>query len=157
MTFLLIVMTTMYLIGASIQDLRKRAIYTFPCTMLTALWGIEIAICMQYPWYVFLGYMVVSFSLYGIFTARRIWGAGDSDLFLLFLVIYLSVLGGNFNLGSLCMLFLLFALALIVALLVGLIESKLKRKKLDKRSSIAVAPGFAVVMIMLMWKGVIGC
>ncbi|MDD3138683.1 MAG: hypothetical protein PHX08_06905 [Lachnospiraceae bacterium] len=153
----LAIITTIYLIVIAWQDLKERKIYTFPCTMLNALWGIEIEMRLEMPWYVFLGYMAVCMALYALFTFRNIWGAGDSDLFLLFAVIFFSFAGETYTITSLCLEIMLFATALGSALVFAWIEAKVTRTKLNKNSAIAVAPGFAVVMIALIWKGVMGC
>ena len=52
---------------------------------------------------------------------------------------------------------LLFIGVLVSALFYGWLEARVKKIKIDKKSSIAVAPGFAVVIIAMMWIGVIGC
>ena len=42
--------------------------------------------------------------------------------------------------------------ALIVSFVVALIEAKIKGQKLTKKSSVAVVPGFAVVIILMVVK-----
>ena len=157
MTIMLIVMTSIYLIVASWQDLKERKIYSFPCNILSVLWIMKIAMEMRMPSYLYLIYLAVILALCFVFTNKKIWGAGDSDLFFLFSVVYLSCAGGFLSLRFLVIEILLFIGVLVSALFYGWIEARVKKIKLDKKSSIAVAPGFAVVIIAMMWIGGIGC
>lgn len=157
MTIMLIVLTSIYLIVASWQDLKERKIYSFPCNILSALWIIKIAMEMRMPSYLYLIYLSASLALYFVFTNKKIWGAGDSDLFFLFSVVYLSCVRGFLSIQFLLIEILLFIGVLVSALFYGWLEARVKKIKIDKKSSIAVAPGFAVVIIAMMWIGVIGC
>jgi hypothetical protein len=42
--------------------------------------------------------------------------------------------------------------ALLVSFVVALIEAKIKGQKLTKKSSVAVVPGFAVVIVLMVMK-----
>ena len=101
----------------------------------------------------------------------HIWGAGDSDVFLLFASIILntySILGSKgmiqliytsqFHLVMEVILIecLSLAFALSLSVLISKIESKVKRTKLTLKSGIAVVPGLAIVMIGFMMAGVYG-
>lgn len=157
MRIVLIVATSIYLIIAGLQDLKERQIYSFPCIALSALWMIAIAMNMRMPSYMYLIYMAVTLMLYLIFTKRKIWGAGDSDLFFLFSVVYVVGINEVISVVYVITEILLFMGVLVSALMFGWTEAKIKKRKLGKESSIAVAPGFALVIIAMMWRGVIGC
>jgi len=157
MTIMLMIMTSIYLASVAWQDLKERKIYSFPCMVLSALWMIKIAMEMRMPSYMYLIYLTVSLVLYFVLTKKRIWGAGDSDLFFLLSVIYLACSTEIISFRFLIIGILLFIAILVCALIFGWLEAKVKEIKLGKKSSIAVAPGFAVVIITIMWKGVIRC
>ena len=157
MTRILVIATTIYLIAIAIEDLREREIYVFPCYVLTGLW-IELNLYSAYEsWSAFIVYGIVCLLLAKILDYKRIWGSGDSDLFFLFTIIFQIYQRNCFTLECLCMEAILFALALMIAFAIACMEAKIRKQKLDKSSSIALAPGFAIVLFTLMWKGVIGC
>lgn len=156
MRIVLIVATSIYLMVAGLQDLKERQIYSFPCITLSSLWMIAIAMNMRMPSYMYLIYMAVTLMLYFIFTKKKIWGAGDSDLFFLFSVVYVAGINEVISVGYIMAEIILFIGVLVSALMLGWIEARIKKKKLGKESSIAVATGFALVIIAMMWRGVIG-
>ena len=102
-------------------------------------------------------YMVICVIIAKALDYKHIWGAGDSDLFVLFTILYETFRVACFSIESLCLEILLFALAMILSLGIAWVEAKIRKEKLGKNSSIAVAPGLAIVTMILMWKGVIGC
>lgn len=157
MRIILMILTSIYVVLIAWQDLKEREVYTFPCTILTALWFVENMYLKTESWGLFLIYVIICFGLAKAFAVKHIWGAGDSDLFFLFTMIYQSYSMGVGRIESICIEVVLFAVAMILALVIGWIEGKIKKEKLDKSSSIAVAPGFAIVVFILMWKGVSGC
>lgn len=157
MTIALMILTSIYLVVVGIQDVKERKIYSFPCTLLSALWMIKISMEMWMPSYIYLIYFAVSLALYCVFTKKRIWGAGDSDLFFLFTVVFMSCTNSVISFRFLFVEILLFIVVLASALILGFLEANIRRMKLSKTSSIAVAPGFAIVIIAIMWRGVIGC
>lgn len=75
----------------------------------------------------------------------------------MFNVVYLACTRGFLSIRFLLIEILLFIGVLVSALFYGWLEARFKKIKLDKKSSIAVALGFAVVIISMMWIGVIGC
>lgn len=157
MTIALMILTSIYLVVVGIQDVKERKIYSFPCTLLSALWMIKISMELRMPSYMYLIYLAVSLALYCVFTKKRIWGAGDSELFFLFTVVFMSCTNSVISLRFLFVEILLFIVVLASALILGFLEANIRRMKLSKTSSIAVAPGFAIVIIAIMWRGVIGC
>ena len=157
MTIALMIMTSIYLIVSGLQDLRERKIYSFPCNILSVLWMIKIAMEMRMPSYIYLIYLAVCLTFFFAFTKKRIWGAGDSDLFFLFSIVNLACANVSISNRFLIIEILLFIAVLVSALMIGWIEVKFKKSKIGKESSIAVAPGFAIVLIAVMWKGVMGC
>lgn len=157
MIIALMIITSIYLVIVGLQDLWERKIYSFPCTILLALWTVKIAMEMKMSIYVYLIYLALCLVFYYFFTLKRIWGAGDSDLFFLFCIVYLACAKGNISFRFVIIEILLFITVLVSALMIGWLEAKFKKVKLEKESSIAVAPGFAIALIAMMCKGVIGC
>lgn len=157
MIFALVIITSIYLCAITVQDLRERQIYTFPCSVLTILWVIVNMSIKMEPWYMTTLYMVICVIIAKALDYKHIWGAGDSDLFVLFTILYETFRVACFSIESLCLEILLFALAMILSLGIAWVEAKIRKEKLGKNSSIAVAPGLAIVTMILMWKGVIGC
>ena len=157
MKIILMILTAVYVVLIAWQDLKEREIYTFPCTVLSALWIVENMVVGMQSCGIFLVYVIICFGLSKAFAVKHIWGAGDSDLFFLFTMIYQSYSVGIGKIESICIEVVWFAVAMMTALVIGWIEAKLKKEKLDKSSSIAVVPGFAIVVLILMWKGVSGC
>lgn len=157
MTIVLMILTSVYVAAVGLQDIKERKIYSFPSTVLSALWMGKMALNLQMPSYMYLIYLFVCVAFYGVFTVKKIWGAGDSDLFFLFAVVYLACANRTISPSFLIVEILLFMLVLVSALFFGWLEARIKKTKLDKTSSIAVAPGFAIVIISVMISGVMGC
>lgn len=149
--------TIAYLFFVSVQDMRERAIYTFPVNVLTVVWGGVAIRKMTMPAIAVVGVITGYLMLYVLFNKLRIWGEGDSDLFLLSSSVFLAVISAKLSVGNIIWQIILFALVLAIALITGFVEAKVKKTKLDKSSSIAVAPGFLVVICAMLIKGVILC
>ena len=122
----LMILTSIYLVVVGIQDVKERKIYSFPCTLLSALWMIKISMEMWMPSYIYL-------------------------------IVFMARANSIFSFRFLLVEILLFIAVLVSALILGFFEANIRRMKLSKTSSIAVAPGFAIVIIAMMWRGVIGC
>lgn len=148
--------TIAYLLLVSVQDMRERVIYTFPANALTVVWGVVAIQKMTIPAIV-VGVIAGYLMLYVFFNKLRIWGEGDSDLFLLSSSVFLAVINAKLSIGNIIWQIILFALVLVIALIAGVVEAKVKKTKLDKSSSIALAPGFLVVICAMLMKGVILC
>lgn len=155
--FLLLIAATtgIYLVLATVWDIKSRVIYTFPCNVLTALWLVyafirgnvdvkEIAL--------YIGFII---ALYVLFNLTHIWGAGDSDLLLLLGFVYLAHIKDAFSLVDVSKLCIALVLVLLLSMGIGLVEARRKKEHLKKTSSIAIAPGYAVVIIGIMIGGFI--
>lgn len=149
--------TIAYLLFVSVQDMRERVIYTFPANVLTVVWGVVAIQKMTMPAIAVVGVIAGYLMLYVLFNKLRIWGEGDSDLFLLSSSVFLAVISAKLSIGNIIWQIILFALVLVIALIAGFVEAKVKKTKLDKSSSIALAPGFLVVICAMLMKGVILC
>ena len=130
-------------------------IYAFPCMTLIALWAVLCAISTGQ--FVMIGIAVsVHLAIYLALKITGIWGDGDSDVFLLYGMIFMTMmLTGKYEIGITVYMILeiiVMVFALIVSFVVALIEAKIKGQKLTKKSSVAVVPGFAVVIILMVVK-----
>ena len=147
------VMTGIYLIVCSWWDLKDRMIYTFPCTVLTALWIGYSVLQGKVETRLLIAFIVMFLVLYVTFAITKAWGGGDNDLLLLFGAVYLAKLSGSLDVNVIISLCIGVASVLIIAFFIGWIESRVRKKKLNSHSSIAIAPGFAVVIGVFMIGG----
>ena len=140
------IITIAVLIALSVQDIRERMIYSFPVLFLAAVWMIySVAIYRDNLMFLIISWSVC-IAVYAAFKVLCVWGDGDSDMFLLFTGIIIC----SFKISSLQQFWFiestLLVVTMIAALLVGLIEYLVMRKKLSKQADIAVIPGFMVVL-----------
>lgn len=154
--------TSIYLILCFVWDIKGREIFTFPCTLLTGLWIVFAVMTNRLSSWTQWLYCLVLIVVFVIFNIKKIWGAGDSDLLMLLGAVYLCQGTGQISLTDFIALCFVIVLILLSAIIVGVIEAKIKNRQLGKDSSIAVAPGFAIVIICIMiggflrlWKHVI--
>lgn len=152
---LLAATTGIYLVLATVWDIKSREIYTFPCNILTVLWlaytflkgNVDVKVMALY-----IGFII---ALYTLFNLTHIWGAGDSDLLLLFGSVYLAHMKVAFTLLDVCKLCIALVLVLLLSMGIGFVEARRKKEHLKKTSSIAIAPGYAVVILGIMIGGFI--
>ena len=152
---LLIVATGIYLIFATVWDIRSREIYTFPCNVLTVLWIVYAVIRGGVDVKVMAAYIMFFIVLYIAFNVTKTWGAGDSDLLLLFGAVYLAHMNGAFTLIDVSSQCIALVVVLLVSATVGYVEARIKKKQLKRDSSIAIAPGYAVVIIGVIIGGIL--
>ena len=150
-----VAITVAFMVLCFATDLRERMIYAFPCMTLIALWTVLCAISTGQ--FVMIGIAVsVHFAIYLALKITGIWGDGDSDVFLLYGMIFMTMmLTGKYEIGiTMYMILELIGMvfALVVSFVVALIEAKIKGQKLTKNSSVAVVPGFAVVIVLMVVK-----
>lgn len=150
-----VAITVAFMVLCFATDLRERMIYAFPCMTLIALWTVLGTISTGQ--FVMIGIAVsVHFAIYLALKITGIWGDGDSDVFLLYGMIFMTMmLTGKYEIGiTMYMILELIGMvfALVVSFVVALIEAKIKGQKLTKKSSVAVVPGFAVVIILMVVK-----
>ena len=143
------VVTTVYLLFCFVTDLKERMIYSFPALALSVSWWVvSIVSADKSP--EFYGIVIVHIFLYLLLKVVKIWADGDNDLFLLFMAVYAAVQGITEPLGYVAVELICIVLAMGIALLVAYGESKVKKITLTGKSSVAVAPGFAMVMISML-------
>ena len=147
--------TGIYLVFATVWDLKSREIYTFPCNVLTALWIAYVFFRGNVDVKVMASYIVFFIALHIMFNLTKTWGAGDSDLLLLFGSVYLAHMSGVFTLLDVSKLCIALVFVLLLSVGIGYVEARRKNEHLKKTSSIAIAPGYAVVIIGIMIGGFI--
>lgn len=153
---ILAVVTIIYLILSARMDFKERKIYTFPGIMLSLSWLSYLFSTGEHTWQFLVSYALFNVSAWFLFNRMKIWGAGDSDVFLLLSNVLLAVVGPT----SGCNILFLECIAIIgvmaVAIICGCIESKLKKEKISLKSKVAVVPGFAFVITVVLVIGAIG-
>jgi len=152
---LLAATTGIYLVLMAVLDLISREIYTFPCNVLTILWVAYAFARENVDVKVIAAYVVFFIALYVAFNVTKTWGAGDSDLLLLFGSVYLAHMDGAFTLFDVSSQCIALVMVLLISAGIGFIEAKIKKEHLKKDSSIAIAPGYAVVIIGVIIGGFI--
>lgn len=150
---ILAVITGTYLVLCSWWDLKDRMIYTFPCMMLTVLWVGYSVMRGEVESRVMLAYIVLFSVLYIAFVITKAWGGGDNDLLLLFGAVYLAQMKDGFSLYEISSQCIALIVVLVIAAAVGFIEARIKGETLEADSSIAIAPGYAVVISYFMMGG----
>lgn len=143
----LAVVTGTYLVLAAVWDLKSREIYTFPCNVLTVLWIVYAFVQGNVDVKVIATYTIFFIALYVAFNMTKTWGAGDSDLLLLYGSVALAQMDGAITVLDVSSQCIALAVVLLVSAVIGFIEAKIKKETLRKDSSIAIAPGYAVVII----------
>ena len=154
MYFVLSFITVIILTLVAAQDFRERMIYSFPGLILTVIW-------MIYSIFFYWGRMrfvvfawAITVVLYMAYKIFHIWGDGDSDVFLLFTGIILCTfkIDNLLQFGFLICVFLV--AAQLISLIAGVIEAGIKNRKLNRDSGLAVVPGFAMVLIIMIIYGI---
>ena len=150
---ILAVITALFLLVSFAQDIKERTVYSFPCLILTGAWAIVSWSAASYTKAEIICFLLAHAVLFLLIRLFKIWGDGDSDIFLLF--------------GNICMVFLnpgststlaiseslLVVLAITISLLIGAVEYRIKKRKLSLKGDVAVIPGFSIVMIAVMITG----
>ena len=148
-------LTFAYMTLCFVTDIRNRFIYAFPCMILMVFWT-AMGLMTTHR----VGLIAVIFSVhmaaYLTFKITGMWGDGDSDVFFLYGMLFMtSAISGGYDL-SITAYFTAELIGIIIALLlsfvIGFIEAAIRKKKITKTSSIAVVPGFSIVMAALLIK-----
>lgn len=154
MYLILSIVTGIYLILSSVRDLKERMIYSFPAIVLTLAWGTYSVELYENEYGFLLGAWIATVVLWFLFRRFSIWGEGDNDVFLLFAGVLLCTL--RFRTVP----FLIFAASNLLALtqigavIVSLIEARVKKEKVTSQSKIAVVPGLCIVILGIMLYGI---
>ena len=146
MQIILGVITIAVLIALSVQDIKERMIYSFPVLFLSVVWMVySVALYRERLLFLIVCWSV-TVAIFAAFRLLSVWGDGDSDMFLLFSGIILC----SYKVINLQHFWFiesnLLVLTLMAALIIGLIEYLLRKKRLDKHADVAVVPGFLVVL-----------
>lgn len=148
--------TSIYLVQAAVMDVKEKKIYSFPCLILTFLWGIYLAYTGARDLQ-FLGTFWMIHAMIFIFLNKgNIWGAGDSDILLLFANVYLSITAGMSGYGIAFYECLVLIACLGLSLFVGVIEHRLRHQEIKITGNVAVVPGFSLIMIIMMLAEIVG-
>lgn len=150
-----VAITVAFMVLCFATDLKERMIYAFPCMTLIAIW--TVLGVMSTGQFILIGIAVsVHLAIYFALKITEIWGDGDSDVFLLYGIIFMTMmLTGKYEIEvTMYMILELIGMvfALLVSFIVALIEAKIKGRKLTKKSSVAVVPGFTVVIVLMVVK-----
>lgn len=153
---LLMVVTTIYLVSSAKMDIRERQVYTLPCFFLTLSWGLYILNMEVFIWQELVLYWLLIHVVWRLFNHFKVWGEGDSDVFLLLSNIVLATLWQNNWIVILIGVCICLISSLAMAILISIFEFEEKELSIGLDSKVAVVPGFAVVMIFLMIIGFVG-
>ena len=148
--------TMLYLLLSAYMDFKERAVYSFPGIMLIITWYAAVFFNLKYDWKFVTLYALTNIVLWFFFNRYHIWGAGDSDIFLLMSAIIIAIMPES----AMYMLLVYECNSLISVLLIaigcGVVEAAIKGTSLNLKSGLAVVPGFAAVIGLLLCKGFMG-
>lgn len=155
MTYLILSFATIpVLIFLSVQDFKERMIYSFPVLFLSGGWAMYSVMLYRDNLMLLIPAWTMTIALYAAYMVWSVWGDGDSDMFLLFTGIILCTFDIRNMLQFGFMISIFLVIAQVVALISGLIEAAIKKRKLDRHSDLAVVPGFAVILITVIIWGI---
>ena len=138
--------TIIYLIQAAVMDVKEKKIYSFPCIVLSILWSAYLIYSGERELYFLVSFWMIHISILTFFNKYHLWGAGDSDILLLFANVFLSFTG-NLNAYAVAFYECMGVIgALGISLLVGCMEYRIRHKEMKITGNVAVAPGFSVIM-----------
>ena len=147
------VITAAFMLMFLTTDLRERMIYVFPCYLLIPLW-MMVGVASSEKAVMIGSILVIHIMAYLLFRITGIWGDGDSDIFLLYGVVFMSFMTQirpECGIGLYIVAELIgMVVALFISFLIGGVEALIKKRKLTKNSSIAVVPGFSIVIIAMI-------
>lgn len=150
------IITAICLVFASFGDLRERIVYTAPIIAIHIMWGVYLWTSGMYTERFLVCFWIIQMLIYITLNCMSIWGGGDSDLYMLLGDICLLACNrANVTTVGMCVCISL-ATGLILSIIIGRFEFACKGEAFKKDSGLAVAPGMAVVMIVLLIKFLIG-
>jgi len=147
-----VIITVICLAFTSFGDLRDRMIYTAPIIALHVLWALYLWSSGMYTSQFLMAFWTAQLVVYITLNCMNVWGGGDSDLYMLLGDICLVACKGASPETVAITICISLVAGLVVAILIGKIEFWHKGNKLQRDSSLAVAPGLAVVMTVLLAK-----
>ena len=142
--------SAIYLLHAAYMDVKERMIYSFPAILLTMVWSVYLLLDGNWNGYVLSAFWILHLIGYLIMNRLHIWGAGDSDLFLLFANLVMLQARGNNLYQTLMFECVALVIAMVLSLVIGAVEFQVKHKKWELKGKVAVVPGCSVVMMLLL-------
>ena len=79
---ILAIVTVIEIVLTARMDIKERKIYTFPIFMISLSWLSYLFSTREYTWQFLLCYGIFNLSAWLLFNQIKMWGEGDSDLFL---------------------------------------------------------------------------
>ena len=150
------IITAICLVFASFGDLRERMVYTAPIIVIHVMWGAYLWTSGMYTDRFLVCFWIIQMLIYITLNSMSIWGGGDSDLYMLLGdICMVACNGADPTTVGMCVCISL-AAGLILSIIIGRFEFACKGEAFKKDSGLAVAPGMAVVMIVLLIKFLIG-
>ena len=149
----LCITTVVYLCLCFTTDLRDRTIYSFPCLPLAAaFWVSALGITNHSPY--MCGILIFHVAVFLIFKVKPIWADGDNDLFFLSSAVFANAFFlGVRNIPAYMATELIFlSVSLGLSMVIAFIEARIKKRKLEKTSGVALAPGFCITCMFLFWS-----
>ncbi len=147
--------TVIFLTVSFTTDIRERMIYAFPCMVFILSWILMGVIGIKDTSFVII-VLLLHLFVYSIMRILKVWGDGDSDVFLLYGAVYAAFAITTLDVKGMFAYLIMELIGMIVALLLSFgiagIEALIRKEKLEKQSSIAVVPGFSIVMIYMIVK-----
>ncbi len=152
----IVLFTAVFMIISFAQDIKERTVLSFPCSVLTCAWAIVLWNVVSYGKAEIICFLIAHSVIYMLMRHFKIWGEGDSDIFLLFSDVCLACIPST-NIMQLALYeCLLLAAAVTISLIIGVVEYKIKKKKFVLSGDIAVIPGFSVILIIVMTTFIVG-
>ena len=153
---LFVIATLICLVFASFGDLRERMVYTAPIIAIHIMWCVYLWTSGMYTERFLVCFWIIQMLIYISLNSMSIWGGGDSDLYMLLGdICMVACHGADATTVGMCVCISL-AAGLILSIIIGRFEFAYKGETFEKDSGLAVAPGMAVVMIVLLIKFLIG-
>ena len=153
---LFVIATIICLAFAGFGDSRERMIYTAPIIAIHVMWAMYLWFSGMYAEHFLIAFWVAQLIIYITLNCMSIWGGGDSDLYMLLGDICLLACNGASAETVGITICLSLAAGLMLSILVGRVEFWHKGETFGKDSSLAVAPGMAIIMTVLLVKAWIG-
>lgn len=145
------ILTVIYMLQAGVMDIKEKKIYSFPCLVLTLLWSAYLLLMdVRYDSSYLFSVWIMHVMLITFMNLIHVWGAGDSDVLLLMLNVFLA----SFNLANPALLVISecagVAASLSLAFFIGLVEMRIRKISFDLHGKMALVPGFSIVITAVL-------
>ena len=152
----MVVVTSIFLIVSFVQDIKERTVFSFPCLVLIDAWAIVLWNVVSYRKAEVICFLVIHSVLFILMKVFKVWGDGDSDMFLLFANICLVCVPASNIIALAITECLLLIASIAISIGIGAIEYRCRKRKFALSGDMAVIPGFSIVLIVVMAIYVIG-